>query len=62
MVAECILEVSNKIEINIPIVVRFSGTNHAQGKAILNNSGLGIITTDSLSEAGQAIVKVIGGD
>ena len=62
MVAECILEVSNNIEINIPIVVRFSGTNHAQGKAILNNSGLGIITTDSLSEAGQAIVKVIGGD
>ena len=43
-------------------MVRFSGTNHAEGKELLNNSDLGVITTDTLSEAGQAIVNVIGGN
>ncbi len=62
MVAKCILDVSKNLGINIPIVVRFSGTNHAEGKELLNNSDLGVITTDTLSEAGQAIVNVIGGN
>ena len=62
MVAECILEVSKNSGINIPIVVRFSGTNHEEGKELLNNSDLGVITTDTLSQAGQEIVNVIGGN
>jgi len=61
MVAECILEISKNMGINIPLVVRFSGTNHKEGKELLNNADLDVITTDTLSEAGQAIVNVIGG-
>ena len=62
MVARCIIEASEEKELNVPLVVRFSGTNHKEGKEILDACELETITTSTLAEAGEAIVKVIGGD
>jgi len=62
MVARCIIEASEEKGLNVPLVVRFSGTNHKEGKEILDACDLGTITTSTLAEAGEAIVKVIGGD
>ena len=62
MVAHCIIEASEEKGLNVPLVVRFSGTNHKEGKEILDACDLGTITTSTLAEAGEAIVKVIGGD
>jgi succinyl-CoA synthetase beta subunit len=61
MVASCIIEASEDIDLKVPLVVRFSGTNHSEGKQILDDSDLDIITVSTLAEAGEAIVKVIGG-
>ena len=61
MVASSIIEASEEIELNIPLAVRFSGTNHSEGKQILDDCDLDIITASTLAEAGEAIVKVIGG-
>ncbi len=40
----------------IPVVVRLAGTNVEEGKRILRESGLPIITADNLAEAAQEAV------
>ena len=45
----------------VPLVVRFSGTNHEEGKAILDGSDISIHTVNSLSEGARKIVECIGG-
>jgi succinyl-CoA synthetase beta subunit len=42
-------------------VVRFSGTNHKEGKEVLESSDLAVITTSTLAEGAEAIVGAIGG-
>ena len=61
MVARSIIEASNEIGLNVPLVVRFSGTNHSEGKQILDDCDLDVVTVSTLSKAGAAIVKLIGG-
>ena len=43
----------------IPLVVRLAGTNVVEGQKILKDSGLPIITADSLQEAAERVVKAM---
>ncbi len=43
----------------MPIVVRLAGTNVEQGRAILDDSGLQIITADTLAEAAEKAVAAL---
>jgi succinyl-CoA synthetase beta subunit len=43
----------------VPLVVRLEGTNVAEGKAILANSGLPIIAANDLGDAAQKIVAAV---
>jgi malate-CoA ligase subunit beta len=43
--------------LDIPLVVRLAGTNVEEGRRILKESGLPIITADSLSEAAARVVE-----
>ncbi len=61
MVARSIIEASEEIGLNVPLVVRFSGTNHSEGKQVLDDCDLNVVTASTLSEAGAAIVNLIGG-
>jgi len=61
MVARSIIEASEKIGLKVPLVVRFSGTNHLEGRKTLEDSVLDVVTVGTLAEAGEAIVRVIGG-
>ena len=61
MVARSIIEASEEIGLNVPLVVRFSGTNHSEGKQVLDDCDLDVVTASTLSEAGAAIVNLIGG-
>ena len=45
--------------INIPIVVRLAGTNFKEGKEILDNSGLKLISANNLDDAALKIVEAI---
>ena len=45
----------------VPLVVRFSGTNHEEGRNVLEESDLDVITVSTLGDAGEEIVKAIGG-
>ena len=43
----------------MPLVVRLEGTNVAEGKQILKDSGMTIITADDLDDAAQKSVQAI---
>ena len=62
MVARSIIEASEKTGLKIPLVVRFSGTNHEEGRKVLEESDLDVITVSTLGDAGEAIVNAIGGN
>ena len=59
VLAQGVVEAAKEIKINIPLVVRLAGTNFKEGKKILNDSSLKIISADSLGEAAKKIVEVI---
>jgi succinyl-CoA synthetase beta subunit len=62
MVARSIIEASEETGLKIPLVVRFSGTNHKEGRKVLEESDLDVITVSTLGDAGEAIVNAIGGN
>jgi succinyl-CoA synthetase beta subunit len=45
--------------LNVPLVVRMKGTNEELGKKMLAESGLPIISVDTMAEAAQAAVKAV---
>ena len=61
MVARSIIDASAEVGLKVPLVVRFSGTNHEQGKEVLESSDISVITTSTLAEGAEAIVGAIGG-
>ena len=58
--AKGLVEAANKINLNIPLVVRLSGTNFEEGKKILNGSGLKILSAEDLDDAARKIVEAVG--
>ncbi len=59
-VAEGIVAAFKELDVKIPVVVRLAGTHVEQGQAILQDSGLPIITADTLAEAAEKAVPVAG--
>ena len=59
VLAQGVVDAAKEIKINVPLVVRLAGTNFEEGKKILDNSGLEIISASDLSDAAQKIVKEI---
>ncbi|HEY7688327.1 MAG TPA: malate--CoA ligase subunit beta [Dongiaceae bacterium] len=55
-VAEGVVQAVQKVGINLPLVVRLAGTNVEAGRRILRESGLPIITADTLAEAADRVV------
>ena len=60
IIAEGIVEAVKEISLDKPLIVRLEGTNVEQGKEILKNSGLEIVTAIDLEEAAEKAVSVIG--
>ena len=59
VLAQGVVEAAKEIKIKVPLVVRLSGTNFEEGKKILKNSNLKIISADNLDDAAKKIVEVI---
>ena len=60
LVAEGVIEAIKNIgDVTLPIVIRLSGTNSAEGKALIAESGLSFETADSLNEAAAKIVAAV---
>ena len=59
VLAQGVVEAAKEIKINVPLVVRLAGTNFEEGKKILKNSDLKIISADNLDDAAKKIVEAI---
>ncbi|MBD3609894.1 MAG: ADP-forming succinate--CoA ligase subunit beta [Gammaproteobacteria bacterium] len=61
LIAEGIIQVVKESDIQVPVVVRLEGTNVETGRQLLDDSGLSIITANSLNDAAEQVVAVAGG-
>ncbi|WP_395666090.1 malate--CoA ligase subunit beta [Methylocella sp.] len=56
-VAEGVVQACRTLDVKVPLVVRLSGTNAEAGRDIIVNSGLPIISAETLADAASAAVK-----
>ena len=61
VIAEGVVEAARTLGLTKPLVVRLEGTNVEQGKQIMADSGLAIISADNLGDAAQKIVAAVKG-
>ena len=61
VVAEGVLDAAREINISVPLVVRLEGTNVDEGKRIIEESDLTVISGSDLDDAAQKITKAISG-
>ena len=59
VLAQGIVDAAKEINISVPLVVRLAGTNYREGKEILDNSGLKLISAENLDDAAKKIVEAI---
>ncbi len=60
-VAKGVVEAANKVQINLPLIVRLQGTNAQEGKQILDESGLKVETAILFQEAADKVTKALAG-
>ena len=61
LIAEGIISAVREVGLDIPVVVRLEGTRVEEGKALLDESGLKIISADGLSDAADRVVAMSRG-
>jgi len=59
VIASGIVEAVKEVGLKLPLVVRLEGNNVAAGKATLANSGLTIVSGDTMADAAQKIVELV---
>ena len=59
ILAQGVVDATKEINISVPIVVRLAGTNFKEGKKILDNSELKLISAESLDDAAKKIVEAV---
>lgn len=58
-IATGVVAAAKEVNLSVPLVVRMKGTNEDLGKKILKDSGLPIISADSMAEAATQIVAAV---
>jgi succinyl-CoA synthetase beta subunit len=61
VIAEGVITASKAVSLKVPLVVRMKGTNEDLGKKMLAESGLPIISADTMEEAAQKVVAAANG-
>ncbi len=59
VLAAGVVEAAKKIGLNVPVVVRMEGTNVEEGRKILAESGLELITATDLKDAAQKVAQIV---
>ena len=52
-------DIAKQVNLSVPLVVRLAGTNYKEGKKILDNSNLKILSASDLNDAAKKIVEAI---
>jgi succinyl-CoA synthetase beta subunit len=58
-IAQAIIDASKEVGFQVPLVVRLEGTEVEEGKKMLRESGLAIISADDLTDAAKKVVASI---
>ncbi|MDH3209661.1 MAG: succinate--CoA ligase subunit beta, partial [Burkholderiaceae bacterium] len=58
-IAEGVIAACKAVNLNVPLVVRMNGTNEDLGKKLLAESGLPIISADTMAEAAQKAMTAL---
>ncbi len=61
IIAEGLITAAREIHLDIPLIVRLEGTNAEQGKQLLDESDLSIISAGDMADAAQKAVQAAGG-
>ncbi|HAV38394.1 MAG: ADP-forming succinate--CoA ligase subunit beta [Pseudomonadota bacterium] len=61
VIAEGVITASKAVSLQVPLVVRMKGTNEDLGKKMLADSGLPIISADTMEDAAKAVVAAAAG-
>ena len=59
VLAQGVVDAAKEINIEVPLVVRLAGTNFKEGKKILDNSEIKLISAENLDDAAKKIVEAI---
>jgi len=59
VLAQGVVQAAQKIGIGIPVVIRMEGTNVEEGRKILSESGLNLITAVDLKDAAQKVAQLV---
>jgi succinyl-CoA synthetase beta subunit len=59
VIAEGVIAACKAVNLNVPLVVRMKGTNEELGKKMLADSGLPIISADTMAEAATRVVAAV---
>lgn len=62
VLAQGVVEAAKRVAISVPVIVRMEGTNVEEGRRILAESGLNLITAAGLAEAAAAIAGIAQGE
>jgi malate-CoA ligase subunit beta len=58
-VAQGVVQAVGEMRLHIPLVVRLAGTNEQEGRRILRESGLPLLTAETLSAAAERVVAAL---
>ena len=61
VLAEGVVQAARKTAIGVPVVIRMEGTNVEEGRRILADSGLNLITAVDLKDAANRIAEIVKG-
>ncbi len=59
IIADGVINAAKEIGIKVPVVVRLEGTNADKGRAMLDQSGLNLVSAKDLGDAAQKIVEAV---
>ena len=59
VLAQGVVDAAKETKLNVPLVVRLAGTNFEEGKKILDESKLSILSASDLNDAAKKIVDAI---
>ncbi len=62
LIAQGVIAAAKELSIDVPVVVRLQGTNAVEGRELLQESGLDLITAETLAEAGEKVVAAVRGN
>lgn len=59
VLAEGVVQAAKKVQLSVPVVVRMEGTNVEEGRRILKESGLELISATDLADAAKKVAEIV---